>query len=216
MGWAEGSRRFVWVLLLGSTASFGQLVSVGVQGGIPISAVEDTGFSVGRYNSRTTFELKRYTVGPAVEVALPLRFRVESGALYKRVRLDRFSGPAPAGYIAEGSRANVWEFPLLLKRRFTSARLAPFVALGSTFRRVGELSVDYLLVPPVPGYLAERQHYTADSDAGLRIGTTAAGGVSRRIGLFRVEPEIRYTHWTSQHYLPTTEQIEFLMSVAFP
>jgi hypothetical protein len=74
-----------------------QRVSLGVIGGVPVTdAFETANFDTGPggggrtlidYDSRA----KQYTVGPAVEVSLPLGVALEFDALYKRLNYNFYS-----------------------------------------------------------------------------------------------------------------------------
>jgi hypothetical protein len=162
--------------------------------------------------------MKRYTVGPTVEVRLPFGFRFEADALYRRVRQDTFAGPAPTGNITvTGMRSNVWEVPLLLKRPFVRERkLAPFVSGGATLRHIGDFAVDMLTIPTFPGFSAIRQQFTQASNEPVHAGITVAGGLRMKARFLRIEPELRYTHWTSKHLLATQEQLDLLVGFSFP
>ena len=194
-----------------------QSFSVGVKGGVPLTSMSDSAREFGRYGGQTNFQMKRYGVGPTVEIGLPFRLRLEADALYRHARQDRLSGPAPyASLNQEGARIGIWEIPLLLKYQWQGRGFQPFVVGGSTLRRVGDLDVDLIAIPAVPGYPGTRQHYTISADDSLRYGVTFGGGVSHKVGFMIVEPELRFTHWTSQHWMATTEQLEFLVGIKFP
>jgi hypothetical protein len=188
-----------------------------VKGGLPLTATSDTGREVGRYTAQTSFQLKRYTVGPTVEIGLPWHLRLEADALYKHVRQDRFSGPAPSGtLIQQSTRAGIWEIPLLLKYRWDLRGYRPFVTAGSTLRRVGELDIEIIQTPTFPGYQAMRYRHTVSSGEPVRVGVTLGGGLSWGLRVLRLEPELRYTHWTSKHWMATREQLEFLLGLRLP
>lgn len=156
-------------------------------------------------------------MGPSIEIGLPLGFRLEADALYKHARQDRFSGPAPTATLdQQGTRLGIWEIPLLIKRRFSSRRVQPFVVAGSTMRLIRDFDIDLLQIPTFPNFPAVRQRRTVSSGEPLRYGITAGGGLSWRAGVLRFDPELRYTHWTSHHWMATNEQVEFLLGVSFP
>jgi hypothetical protein len=194
----------------------GQQLSVGIKGGTPLTSTSDSVREVGRYGGETSFQLKRYTAGPYVEIGLPYRFRLEAGALYKYARQDRFSGPAPTGnLVQQGIRMNIWEFPLLLKYGWSTHGLQAFVVGGCTVRRVEDLDIDHISIPTFPGFPGTRQQYTISSGEPLRYGVTLGAGVSRRLRFISFEPELRYTHWTAKRWMATTEQIELLLGLRF-
>src|SRR5215471_9623086 len=75
-----------------TTAVSGQHLTVGVKGGVPLlDAFEPNPSSVVApfvFTTRYTSITKRYTVGPAVDVSLPLKLRFEANALYTRLAFD--------------------------------------------------------------------------------------------------------------------------------
>jgi hypothetical protein len=207
-----------WPLFLLCCSSAGaQWVSIGVKGGVPFTDVSDRTQPLGKYGGEASFSMKRYTFGPTLEVGLPLGFRIETGALVQRVRMDFFRGPAPTATLTiEGQRAWAWQIPVLLKRRILKNTFAPYVSAGCTFRHIGNIESDLIVVPQIPGYPSQRTRNSAASGGPLAYGVTVAGGISLPPKIVRVEPEIRYTHWTSQRYLAGTEQVEFLIGVRWP
>ena len=71
-------------------------------------------------------------------------------------------------------------------------------------------------MPTFPGFPPARQHYEASTGEPVRCGITAGGGLSWRLGVLRVVPELRYTHWTSKHWLAVTNEVAFVLGLAFP
>jgi hypothetical protein len=204
--------------LLCLSAPAAEWFSFGLKAGVPLTAVADSGRAGYRYSGDTTFHIKRYLIGPSVEVRLPWYFRLEADALYQHARQDAFFGPAPSATFDQyGTRMSIWEIPILLKRTFGARALRPFAAAGPSLRRVKDLDVDLIRVPapPFPGP-GTRQHYQASTDEPVRWGITAGGGVSWRLRALRIEPELRYTHWTARHWMATTEQLSILLGLQFP
>jgi hypothetical protein len=80
--------RIAFVLFLAAgSSSFAQLIQGGIKGGVPltdnfnaIAAPFNCCSGIRSFTSTTN----RYTVGPTVEVALPLNLSLELDALYKR------------------------------------------------------------------------------------------------------------------------------------
>jgi hypothetical protein len=195
-----------------------QLVSFGVKGGLPVTAVSHARFDSNRgFSGTRDFILNRYTFGPTVEVKLPWAMRVEVDGLYHHVLEHAYGGPFPSGSLTyETSRTNIWEIPMLLKRRFGSRAFSPYGAVGGTLRHVSDIDHRLLAVSTFQDHSSTFLHETLPAYPSLMSGVTAAGGVSIRTRFVRIEPEIRYTHWTSQHFLETTEQVEFLVGFTFP
>jgi hypothetical protein len=205
------------LLVLLPTVLSAQIFSFGVKGGLPLTSASDSQLESSRsFYGTVDFEMKRYAFGPTVEVKLPFGFRFEADALYQHVRTTAISATAfPTGALTfQTTAASPWEIPLLLKHRFGHGRFTPYASAGSTLRRIGDVTYNQWSMPP-PGYPASFTHVIYPSGEPVRAGITAAGGVSVRTRFLRFEPELRYTHWTSDHYLPTTEQLDFLVGITF-
>jgi hypothetical protein len=194
-----------------------QILTFGVKGGLPLTSTSNFEPTNGRiFEGTVYFDMKRYTFGPTVEVKLPLGFRVEVDGLYEHLRKDIRSGPYPQGVLGYSSTMSAaWEIPMLLKRRFGHGQFAPYAAAGASLRHIGDLNTNASSDPQYPGYSPSFTHFTSPSGEPVRTGITAAGGVSIKTRFLRIEPELRYTHWTSDHYLATTEQFDFLVGITF-
>jgi len=206
-----------FVLILPSILS-AQIFSFGVKGGLPLTPTYDSQLEGSRFFDGTViFEMKRYAFGPTVEAGLPFGFRLEVDGLYQHVRTTAASaGAFPTGALTfQATSATAWEIPMLLKRRFGRRTFAPYAAVGSTLRHIGDLSANEWIIPTFPGYSPSFSNAVYPSGEPIRAGITAAGGVSIKTGFLRFEPELRYTHWTSDHFLATTEQLDFLVGITF-
>jgi hypothetical protein len=195
-----------------------QMFSFGAKGGLPLTPTYDSQFEGSRFFAGTVvFEMKRYAFGPTVEARLPFGFRVEVDGLYQHVRTTAASaGAFPTGALTfQSIGGTAWEIPMLLKRRFGHQTFTPYAAVGSTLRHIGDLSWNEWIMPIFPGYSPSFTHIVYQSGEPLRAGITAAGGVSIKTHGLRFEPELRYTHWTSDHFLATTEQLDFLVGITF-
>ncbi len=207
----------ITLLALACFPAFAEWLSAGVKGGLPLTQTADAAVVLSRYGGQTSFELKRYTLGPAIEIALPIGLSFEADALYKHARQDRFAGPAPRAVLTQqGTRMDIWEIPLLLKYRWNRSRAHPFATAGTTLRQVGDLEVDLLTIPTFPNFPVTRERFSMSSGEPVRFGLSLGGGISWKLGLFRVEPELRYTHWTAKHWMATTEELQFLLGISLP
>ena len=68
------------LMLVVPPSAFAQHISVGIKAGVPLTDVVESESSALLYQAQT----KRYTIGPVVDIGLPLGFGVEFGAMYKR------------------------------------------------------------------------------------------------------------------------------------
>lgn len=206
---------FVFIFPLALSA---QMFSFGVKGGLPLTSTSDSQIEYSRaFFGPVDFEMQRYAFGPTVEAKLPFGFRFEADALYQHVRTTAASaGDYPTGaFTFTATTASAWEIPLLLKRRFGHRTFAPYASIGPTLRRVDDLNVSEWVTPDFPGYSPTFTRSTEPSGEPIRTGITAAGGVSVKTRFLRIEPELRYTHWTSLHYMATTEQLDLLVGITF-
>lgn len=121
------SHRFIGalVLTLGVTSlpAFGQFLSIGVKGGIPLNDAYTNGG-----NGDLTGNTNRFLIGAMGEVRLPFHLGVEADALYRH-------------YSMNGNGVNEWQFPILLKYRFGHVPLfRPYVDAGPIFNHVTGIS----------------------------------------------------------------------------
>ena len=110
------------VLLLLAAPSFAQHLHFGLKGGVPFNDLVESGGRISNLSSR-------WTLGPMLELDLPLGLGVELNALYRRV-----------GYSdVQDNTAGAWDFPLLLKYRFPGIVARPYVSGGWVFRNIGDI-----------------------------------------------------------------------------
>ncbi len=109
----------------GCNSAFGQFISVGIKGGVPLNDGFVTGNGPFPAPPATT---NRYIIGPEVELRLPFRLGVEADALYRH-------------YNVSGTGISQWEFPILLKYHFKGVPLLhPFVDAGPIFNHVSNIN----------------------------------------------------------------------------
>jgi hypothetical protein len=186
-----------------------QPFTFGVKGGVRLTTDLD--------NYDATSESKRYVVGPMATFGLPLGFRIEVDALYRRVGYRTAFGNI-FGSFTERDRGNSWEFPIVLRHGLThglyaGAGYAPRMINGS-----GHVNA----VETLPfGFQSENVPGSWDVTHGV-VGTA---GIEKRMGPLRIAPEVRYTFWTRpsitvygpQGYLLQTSQhqVDLLVGIAF-
>jgi hypothetical protein len=187
-----------------------QPFTFGVKGGVRLTTDLD--------NFDAKSESQWYVVGPMVTAGLPLGFRLEIDALYRRVGY-RTSFGTVFGYFTERDRGNLWEFPIILRHGLTrglyaGVGYAPGTINGTAHvNQVGRLPVTFSVVD-LPGAWD------------VTHGVIGVAGIEKHAGPLRIAPEIRYTFWTataldlygSQGYLvqSSQHQVDLLLGISFP
>jgi hypothetical protein len=247
--------RFVpWVVitLVCGCPLFGQLgpFSIGVKGGIPISDASgirpDSGCTViGCSSFNFSSETKRYTLGPTIELRLPLGFAFEADALYSRLSYDTFrfgSGSFIFGGVEffddESNFTSIklerWTFPILLKWRYGGRHAHPFVDGGISLDHISGIdgritTISHDSFSPFPEQI-QHEKFGSPGPAALssrnRNGGVLGGGIEfRPIGPVRLTPEARYTRWASSQLVPfppfpnvtgtNLNEVTFLLGITF-
>jgi opacity protein-like surface antigen len=208
-------KTFFAVFVLSGSA-FAQLlpVSVGVKGGVPLTDAFSTVSDATRGYFSTT---RRYIVGPSVELNLPAGFGVEFDALYTRLN---FSQNLLAAAVAT-TTSNSWEFPLLLKYKFSSkGPIRPFVDAGASFRHItGVKQITSFITGSGSTQTTNPSEFRDPNATGFVIG----GGVDLKLILVKVSPEIRFTHWGTENFASgvagllhtNRNQGQFLVGISF-
>ncbi len=123
------------LVLASLSPAIAQSLSVGIKAGARLS--DEFNGSFGTISD----ESKRYTVGPMVDVRLPLRLGIEFDALYQPVgyTVQNFD----FDFFSSRERSNSWEFPIIAKYRLPGfARVGPHVGVGYAPRIVQGSRVD--------------------------------------------------------------------------
>jgi len=180
-----------WPLfLLCAAAASAQGLSVGVRGGAPLNDFFDS--------AQTRFREipHRYIVGPTFEVRLPANLGISLDVLYQRLEVD------DNGAIKTGS---VWEFPIMLRKRFGKNAAKPFLAGGVSINRLS------------PGAITDPAAFFKTSTTGIVVGA----GVELKALFLKFTPEIRYTHRIEENFRignlisSGKEQFTVLLGVTF-
>jgi opacity protein-like surface antigen len=207
-------RRLILALLLPACAALAGPISIGVKGGVPFSAVFDATTSG---NLSYVTNNKYWTVGPELDLNLPLGFAIEFNALYRRVNYES-SGSINGGTVTSSTTANSWDFPLLLKWRILPGPIRPYFSVGPTFRNLSNFK-------QVSTFFTGGQTTTTSTDnppeidRSYNVGFTVGGGVQL---LKHISPELRYTRWGWNNITDVTpllstkrNQVEFLLGITF-
>jgi hypothetical protein len=184
--------------------SFGQTLSVGVLGGAPFTDVVHNGTVA---PITTVVNSSNFTIGPSLQVSLPLGLRVEFDALYRPYGFKLYNQLIAAalnpGTSVSGQQ---WSFPLLLQYRFSFPIARPFLEVGPSFQHLtGTGSLASTITGP--GQLLH------SSDVGIILG----GGVDVKIPLVRLSGELRYTRQTVSNFsnISNLNQAEVLFGIHF-
>lgn len=178
-------------MLIGAITAFcAEPFSIGVKGGIPINDfVNGTNTASGVLNSTTN----RYIVGPELELNLPWGFGVEFDAMYRHYNFQGFGTSGEATRTSTGA----WEFPLLAKWRVPIPVVHPFIDGGVSWDHLTGTGVTASSVFPGP--------LTGPGvDNNTVFGYVGGAGVEFQAKHVRIEPEIRYTRWGSQHFVSSS------------
>jgi opacity protein-like surface antigen len=209
--------RPLFLLLLGAVSAWAQLFSYGVRAGMPLNNFLDAAKSQQfAFNSTTN----RYIVGPTAELHLPFGLGVEFDILYRR--LD-YNGSATLMNIVSNSRTtgNAWEFPLLAKYRFPMKIVHPYVDAGVAWDKLSGLTQTITST-----FVALTTTTTTSTPAELNTtatrGFVMGAGLSVKVLVIHVSPEIRFTRWGAQHFIDpggllhsNVNQGEFLVGITF-
>ncbi|HEV2198880.1 MAG TPA: porin family protein [Bryobacteraceae bacterium] len=195
-----------------------QPVSIGVEGGVPITDAFQTFRGNSAFYATNT---KRYEVGPALQVHFPARLTLEVDGLYKRLGYQ-YQQSSPT-VITRSTVANSWEFPVLIKYDVLPGPLRPFVGAGGAFRHISGIDeVQHAIDAAgnvVDVTLDNAPEFNRRNDIGLVLG----GGVTFKLGRVRISPEFRYTRWGSEAFRDpvnallrsSRNQGDFLVGVTF-
>ena len=205
--------RPLFLLLLGAASAWAQLFSYGVRAGVPLNNFLDAAKSQQfAFNSTTN----RYIVGPTAELHLPFGLGVEFDILYRR--FDYNGSGTLAGVVTSSSATgNAWEFPLLAKYRFPTKMVHPYVDAGVAWDTLSGLK-----------QAITRNSITTSTSSPAELNTTATrgfvmgAGLSVKVLVIHVSPEIRFTRWGAQHFIDpngllhsNVNQGEFLVGITF-
>jgi len=193
-----------------------QPISAGVKAGLPVTSLIDT---VSSFSTTVSSQTHSYIVGPTVEVRLPAGFGVEFDALYRRFSYNANS-PSVSTYLNIRTTGSDWEFPLLIKKRFASGPIRPFLDAGVSFSKLSGLEETVVSVVNTVSGNNNPAALKHDFATGFVIGA----GLDLHL-LLHITPEVRYTRWGREHFdatigpgaslNSTQNQAEFLLGITF-
>jgi opacity protein-like surface antigen len=209
--------RPLFLLLFGAAAALAQPFSFGVKAGVPLTEFLNTAESQQfAFNSTTN----RYIVGPTAELHLPFGLGVEVDVLYRR--FDYNGSGTLAGVVTSSSTTgNAWEFPLLAKYRFPTKIVHPYVDAGVAWDTLSGLT--QTITDTVLSHTSTTTTSTpAELNTTATRGFVMGGGLSVKVLVIHLSPEIRFTRWGAQHFIDPNgllhsnlNQGEFLLGITF-
>jgi hypothetical protein len=146
-----------WPLLLFAAVASGQPFSAGVKAGLPLSDFVNT------VSGESSSATNRYLVGPTAELHLPHGLAIEVDALYRHFSFQHITTNIPGnpGYLGPPvtsvsilNKAGAWEFPVLLKYRFSGRLARPYVDAGVAWDRITGLTSTISAALPNPSAFA--------------------------------------------------------------
>ncbi len=192
----EATMRPLVILLLSAAAAFSQPFSAGIKVGLPFTNFVNT---VNTGNLTATSNTDRFIIGVTAELHLPLGLSIEGDVLYRRFNYDIFNSGVSLGT----TNSNAWEFPLLLKYKFPSKIVRPYVDGGVAWDSLQGLSA-----------AAQLKNSTT---TGLVLGA----GLEVKALVLKISPELRYIRWTQQQFNAANllnsnqNQADFLVGITF-
>jgi hypothetical protein len=190
------------LLLAAASSAFAQRISVGIKAGVPLTDLVTTNSG----DVRTSTQTKRYTIGPVVDIGLPLGFGVEVGAMYKRfdqqsiavtitgyVVIDEDNGYAITQTAGTSAVGHSWEFPVAVQYRFLKSAVRPYVEGGVSLNRLSNVyTVQQTPYPRQPQLPFTIEHMRSSL---TRVGPLFGMGVDVKLHGIHVTPGLRYTHF---------------------
>ena len=182
-----------FLVFLGLAASAAaQPVGAGLKVGVPLTdALKVQNFPTAAPLAPFLADTSNFTIGPFVELRLPLRMSVEADALYRKYSFRNAGVP---------SSTSSWEFPVVLKHRFLAGPVKPYFEGGFSFSRLSDIrtfSINHL----------------------SNYGVVAGGGVELSALFLKVAPEVRYTGWALRGFDGPAQsrrnQVAFLVGFGF-
>ena len=209
--------RPLFLLVFAAVSGWAQPFSFGVRAGVPLNNFLDAAQSQQfAFNAATN----RYIVGPTAELHLPFGLGVEVDVLYRHFN---YNGVSSFIALITKSRttANAWEFPLLAKYRFPLKAVHPYVDAGVAWDKLSGLT--QTVTSTFVAYTT-----SATTSNPVELNTTATrgfvmgAGLSVKLLVIHVSPEVRFTRWGAQHFIDpggllhsNLNQGEFLVGITF-
>ena len=205
------------MFILASVAALqAQPISYGVKVGAPVNDPSQT-------SPFSTSSVSRWMGGPFLELHLPRRLSVEFSTLFRTSRENESRpfrlGEVQNSYLASSiDQVKTWDFPLLLKYRFTEGAFRPFVGAGAAWsHRRSEFQAFYSCLGPQGS--CRPPEYPADLFGGFQKSTLTQFGPAASAGFdiatehLTISPEVRWNRAFSGG--PTRNQFSVMVAFAF-
>jgi hypothetical protein len=166
-----------------------QPVMAGLKIGVPFTdAFQNTYPSI----TALTASSNSYTLGPFVEVRLPLRFSIEADALYRGLKFNNITGSATTGE---------WDFPVVAKYKLLKGPIKPYIEGGLDF-----------------SHLSDAKNFVV-ANHNSNFGIVLGAGVEIHALVLRISPEIRYEGDALKDFTgvinTNRNQVAFLVGIGF-
>ncbi|MGB9457475.1 MAG: outer membrane beta-barrel protein [Bryobacteraceae bacterium] len=204
------------LLLLAGGVALAQPFSAGLKAGLPL-----TDF-LSELQGTSTTNTNHYLVGPEVELRLPFGLGVEFDALYRHFSYTNVLGSAGNAVTSIGSAGN-WEFPLVVKYRFPSKIVRPYVEAGVAWDTLSGLknAVSEAVCGGPSGPVCNVLIAPPTATSKTTMGVVLGGGIDIHAIVIHVSPELRFTRWAQQYFNLSgvlnsgKNQAEFLVGFTF-
>ncbi|MDP9171058.1 MAG: PorT family protein, partial [Acidobacteriota bacterium] len=150
-------RKLAIISFLSVVAASAQSFSLGVIGGAPFTNVINNNMDIYQQVKSSNF-----TVGPSLQLNLPLSLRLEVDALYRPYEFtySKFSTDVSA---------RQFRFPVLLQYRFSAPFVKPFVEGGLSFDHLADLSATAKTIGSGSGRLLNQSNASVVLGAGVDV-----------------------------------------------
>ncbi len=204
-------------------AAEGGSVSFGVIAGVPIlslfnntSQTGPTGAGFLRYSELTN----HYEIGPSLEFQFPYHFGLLFEGLYTHGSYN--STLTSVDTVASGRvTADFWQIPVMLRYRFASFGISPFIEGGASFRYISNTSASgSLFVAPMGSPHTFSIASPAELTNRFASGFVAGGGIDFHSRHVHFAPELRYTRWGWENFEQglfhsNLNQVDVLLGIRF-
>lgn len=203
-----------WLLLFaGAVTIHAQQLTYGFKLGAPFTDEKTSPFS--------TNTQSRWTGGPFIELHLPYRLSVEFSTLlrtsHENTTMSFPFGTTQNPYLVfMADKVKTWDFPLLLKYRFTKGKFQPFIGAGGAWsHRRSDFESVYTCMGPQGSCRPPEfpnEIYGAQRKSTLtKFGPAASAGLDIKTRYMTVSPEVRWNRIFSG--APTRNQ--FMVGIGF-